>query len=322
MRRIDKIILDSSFFRFFIEKSKRARLPGFERVPLYDVGRYFVKQVKRVGLNDRAQAISFSLLSAIPAATLFLCTLVPLLPVSKKISRQLLLITKDITPDKNTYELVSKFLEDFLNKRHAGLLSISFLLTIFYASNAMMSLMRTFNKSLVYNHKRNMLEARWMAVKLTALVVLLVIGSVTILVTQNELLANFFHIHSRSIKWRWLFRTLRWIVIIPMFYYSIAFIYKYGPAVHKRWKLSSPGTLLATLLILLTTILFSSWVNKFGGYNKIYGSIGAILILMFLVYLNSMIILIGYELNVSIYHLKTVNEERNKRRNAAAKARS
>jgi membrane protein len=322
MRRIDKIILNSSFFRFFIEKSKRTRLPGFERVPLYDVGRYFVKQVKRVGLNDRAQAISFSLLSAIPAGTLFLCTLVPLLPVSKKISRQLLLITKDITPDKNTYELVSKFLEDFLNKRHAGLLSISFLLTIFYASNAMMSLMRTFNKSLVYNHKRNMLEARWMAVKLTALVVLLVIGSVTILVTQNELLANFFHIHSRSIKWRWLFRTLRWIAIIPMFYYSIAFIYKYGPAVHKRWRLSSPGTLLATLLILLTTILFSSWVNKFGGYNKIYGSIGAILILMFLVYLNSMIILIGYELNVSIYHLKTVNEERNKRRNAAAKARS
>jgi membrane protein len=322
MRRIDKIIFGLPFFRFFVEKSKKIRLPGFERVPLYDVSRFFLRQVKTVGLNDRAQAISFSLLSAIPAATLFLCTLVPLLPVSKKISRQLLLITKDITPDKNTYELVSKFLEDFLNKRHAGLLSASFLLTIFYASNAMMSLMRTFNKSLIHNHKRNMLEARWMAVKLTALVVLLVIGSVTILVTQNELLANFFHIHSRAIKWKWLFKTLRWIVIIPMFYYSIAFIYKYGPAVHKRWKLSSPGTLLATMLILLTTILFSSWVNRFGGYNKIYGSIGAILILMFLVYLNSMIILIGYELNVSIYHLKRVTEERNKRRNEAAKARS
>src|SRR6202021_4034363 len=100
MRRIDKIIWGSSFFRFFTEKSKRIRLPGFERVPLYDVGRFFIKQVKTVGLNDRAQAISFSLLSAIPAATLFLCTLVPLLPVSKKISRQLLLITKDITPEK------------------------------------------------------------------------------------------------------------------------------------------------------------------------------------------------------------------------------
>jgi membrane protein len=320
MKRIDKIIFGSVFSRFIAEKSKKIILPGFEGVPLYNVARFFARQIRTVGLNDRAQSISFSLLSAIPAATLFLCTLVPLLPVSRKINRQLLLITSDITPDKTTYALVSNFLEDFLHKRHAGLLSIGFLLTIFYASNAMMGLMRSFNKSLIYNHKRNMLEARWIAIKLTALVVFLVIGSVTILVSQNELLANYFHIHSRSIKWGWLFKTLRLVVIIPLFYFSIAFIYKYAPAVHKRWKLSSPGTLLSTVLIILTTFLFSSWINKFGGYNKVYGSIGAILILMFLIYLNSMIILIGYELNVSIYHLKTVNEERKRRRNAARRA--
>jgi membrane protein len=318
MPNFQKIITQSAFFRYFVEKSKKIRLPGFERIPLYDVTRFFIRQVKTVGLNDRARAISFSLLSAIPAATLFLCTLVPLFPLAKKITRQLLLITKDITPDKNTADLVSKFLEDFLNKRHAGLLSASFLLTIFYASNAMMGLMRTFNKSLLFNHKRNVFEARWMAIKLTVLIVLLVMGSVTILVTQNEVLVNFFHIHSRALKWRWLFKTLRWIVIIPLFYYSIAFIYKYAPAVHKRWKLSSPGTLLATLLIIITTFLFSSWVNKFGAYNKVYGSIGTILILMMLVYLNSLIILIGYELNVSIYHLKAVAEERKRKRNAAA----
>jgi membrane protein len=321
MKRIDRIILNTALFRFAKEKSKRIILPGFERVPLHDVARFFAKQVKTVGLNDRAQSISFSFLSAIPAAALFLCTLIPLLPVAKKIDKQLILVTNDISPNKNTSDLINKFLEDFLHKPHAGLLSLSFLLTLFYASNGMMGLMRSFNKSLIYNSNRNMLQARWMAMKLTVLIVLLVIASVTILVSQNELLVNFFHIHSRSIKWKWLFKTLRWIVITPLFYFSIAFIYKYGPAVHKRWKLSSPGTLLATILIILTTFLFSSWVNKFGAYNKIYGSIGAILILMFLVYLNSMIILIGYELNVSIYHLKTVNEERKRRRNAAARAR-
>ena len=320
MKRIDVILLKSRPFRFIAEKSKKIILPWFVGIPLYHVVRFFVRQVKTVGLNDRAQAISFSLLSAIPAATLFLCTLVPMMPVSKKINRQLLLVTNDITPDKNTYMLVSKFLEEFFHKRHAGLLSIGFLLTIFYASNAMMGLMRSFNKSLIYNNKRNALVARWIAIKLTVLVVIMVIGSVTILVTQNELLANFFHIHSRSTKWSWLFKTLRWIVLVPLFYYSIAFIYKYGPAVRKRWKLSSPGTGLATFLIILITFLFSSWVNKFGAYNKIYGSIGAILILMLLVYLNSMIILIGYELNVSIYHLKTVNEERKARRNAARRS--
>jgi membrane protein len=83
--------------------------------------------------------------------------------------------------------------------------------------------------------------------------------------------------------------------------------------VHKRWKLSSPGTLLATLLIVAITFIFSYWVNKFGTYNKVYGSIGTILILMLLIYFNSLVILIGYELNVSIHHLKVMAEERSEK---------
>ena len=97
MVTIEKIIIDNAIFRFIAEKSKKIFLPGFQGVPLYDVVRFFVKQVRKVGLNDRAKSISFSFLSAIPAATIFLCTLIPLLPVSKKITRQLLLLTQDIT---------------------------------------------------------------------------------------------------------------------------------------------------------------------------------------------------------------------------------
>ncbi|HXB45058.1 MAG TPA: YihY/virulence factor BrkB family protein, partial [Puia sp.] len=95
---------------------------------------------------------------------------------------------------------------------------------------------------------------------------------------------------------------------------SIAFIYKYAPAVKKRWNLASPGTLLATGLIIATTLLFSSWVNKFGNYNKVYGSIGTILILMILVYFNSLVLLIGYELNVSIHHLLLMADERKEKK--------
>jgi membrane protein len=96
------------------------------------------------------------------------------------------------------------------------------------------------------------------------------------------------------------------VVIIPLFYVAIACIYKYGPAVQKRWALSSPGTFLATLLTILITLLFSYWVNNFGTYNKVYGSIGTVMILMILVYFNSLVLLIGYELNVSIHHLRVM----------------
>jgi membrane protein len=309
MINLEKTIKNTTFFRYLSNKSKTIILPGFQGVSFHEVVRFFLSQVRKVGLNDRARSIAFSFLIAIPAATIFLCTLIPYLPVHKKISRQLLGLTKDLTPNQKTSQLVNGFLSDFLEKPHNGLLSFGLFLALFYASNAMMGLMRSFNKSLIFNTRRNFLETRWMAIKLTTLLIFLVIGTMAILVTQDELLKNILalaHVHRKSVSG--LLRAIRWIVIIPLFYFSIAFIYKYAPAVPKRWRLSSPGTILATFLMILTTMVFSYWVNRFGTYNKVYGSIGTIMILMLLIYFNSMVLLIGYELNVSIHHLKSVAE--------------
>jgi membrane protein len=319
MFNLKKKFLELSVVRFVADKSQRIILPGFNRVPLYDVVLFFVKQVKKVGLNERAQSISFSFLTAIPAATIFLCTLIPYLPIAKGIKQQLLLFTRDITPNLNTYTLVKDFLDDFLDKPRGGLLSFGFLLAIFYASNAMLGIMRSFNKSLIYNRRKNFIQMRWMAIKLTVLLILMMIASFTLLVTNDALskmVLKYYHVNSRNA--RWLFKTLRWVVIIPLFYFAIAFIYKYAPAVHKRWKLSSPGTLLATFLFIMSSLFFSFWVNNFSNYNKIYGSIGTILILMLLIYFNSMILLIGYELNVSIHHLKVMADEREEHKHAAS----
>lgn len=311
MIKLERKIYDSKPFRFLATRSRKISLPGFDGLSLYEIITFFVSQVKKVGLIDRARAIAFSFLIAIPAAAIFICTLIPYLPVHKKILQQLLLLTKDITPNQNTYVLVSQFLEDFLAKPRVGLLSFGFVLALFYSSNAMMGIMRSFNKSLVYNARRNPLATRWMAIKLTTLVLCMVIGSVIILGTQAELLRTWLreaHISGRNAHW--LFRTVRWVVVIPLFYIAIACIYKYGPGVQKRWKLFSPGTFLAALLTILTTLAFSYWVNRFGNYNKVYGSIGTVMILMLLVYFNSLVLLIGYELNVSIYHLKVMAGER------------
>jgi membrane protein len=311
MINLERKIYSSRPFRFLKTRSRKTSLPGLDGISLHDIISVFIGQVKKVGLIDRARAIAFSFLIAIPAAAIFICTLIPYLPVHKRILQQLLLLTKDITPNQNTYVLVSQFLEDFLSKPRVGLLSFGFVLTLFYSSNAMMGIMRSFNKSLLYNAHRNPLAARWMAIKLTTLVLCLVIGSVILLGTQADLLRTWLReLHISSRHAHGLLRTVRWVVVIPLFYVAIACIYKYGPAVKKRWKLFSPGTFLATLLTILTTLAFSYWVNRFGNYNKIYGSIGTVMILMLLVYFNSLVLLIGYELNVSIYHLKVMAGER------------
>ena len=311
MTKLEKIIKNNALSRFTSRKTKEIFLPGFEGASLYDVLVFFNSQVQKIGLNDRARSIAFSFLMAVPAATIFICTLIPYLPVSKKLTKQLLMLTREITPNQNTYQLVSDFLNDFLNKPRGGLLSFGFVVALFYASNAMLGLMRSFNKSLTHHAKRNFLQNRLIAVGLTLVIILLVIGSIVILVTQDELLRLIFkefNIHNRSM--RGVFKTLRWVVIVPLFYFAIAFIYRHAPAVKEKWRLYSPGTLLATILMIIVTFAFSFWVNKFGTYNKVYGSIGTILILMIVIYINSMILLIGYELNVSIHSLKMKAIER------------
>jgi membrane protein len=313
MTKLERKIYNSGVFRFLEAKSKKIMLPGFQGANLFEVVRFFSNQVRKVGINDRARSIAFSFLTAIPAATIFICTLIPYLPVSQQIKQQLLFITRDITPNQNTYVLVKQFLEDFLDKPRAGLLSFGFVLALFYSSNAMIGIMRSFNKSLIYNTRRNALQTRWMAIKLTVLIFFMLLGSVLILVTQAELIRTFLkwlHIRYNDHSVRWVFRTLRWVVIIPLFYLAIAYIYKYAPSVHKRWKLFSPGTLLATFLTILTTLAFSYWVNRFSTYNKVYGSIGTVMILILLIYFNSFVLLVGYELNVSIHHLKVIAGEK------------
>src|SRR5882724_2224139 len=123
MINVQQTILNSAFFKFLSQKSKKIILPGFERVPLYDVAKFFLNQIRKAGLNDRARSIAFSFLTAVPAAAIFICTLIPYLPVSKKIVDQLMKLTRDIAPNQNTSALISNFLNDFLEKPRNGLLS-------------------------------------------------------------------------------------------------------------------------------------------------------------------------------------------------------
>lgn len=270
-------------------------------------------QVRKVGLNQRAEAVSFNLLMAIPAATIFLCTLIPYLPASRNITEELLYLTRDVFRSGDTYVFVSNFLKDFLMTPRGGLLSLGFILAVYYASNSMMCIMYSFNKSLLSANKRNFFQMRWMAIKLTTVLILLIIATIILLITEGKLANMLFHwLKLENKVLIFLILSVRWVVIGALIFYSVAIMYKYAPAIHKRWRLSSPGAIFATFLIIVTNYAFSFWVNHFSNYNKIYGSIGTILIIMLLIYINALLLLIGYELNVSIHSLKAMADEREK----------
>lgn len=280
-------------------------------MPLYEVMRFFVKQLKISGLTERASAISYNFIMSIPPTCLFLFTLIPNLPfVSKRsMKTQLHGLIVDIVPAKAYNSGLINFVDTFIDGSKIGLISFGFILSLFFASNAMMGVMRSFNKNYIGFEKRAGLHKRWVAIKLTALLFTLLLICLILLITQSNIL-NWVGIKNEIIKHSILYG--RWLFIVALIFYSFAFIYKYAPATQKRWKLLSPGALIATFLSILSTIGFSAFVNNFNRYNVLYGSIGTIIVLMILVFINSLAVLIGFEFNVSIKSLRAMAELREK----------
>ncbi len=309
MTKLERILLNLPPVRFVTEKCKHIVLPGFDGVPLYDVGVFFFQQMSKVGLTERASAVSYNFIMAIPPTCLFLFTLIPQLPFirQKSIRWQLKTLIREMIPAPQYNEGIIQFVDSFFENTKIGLLSFGFVLLIFFASNGMMGLMRSFNKNYIGFQRRTGLQTRWTAIKLTLLMMGLIFACLLLLSLQGIVL-HWLGINSDFVKT--VIRTLRWVFLITLIFYAYGFIYKYAPAIKKRWRIVSPGAIIATFLSILSTVGFSLFVSMFGKYNALYGSIGTIIVLMIVIYINSLVLLIGYELNVSIHSLKALADER------------
>lgn len=318
MIKLTRIILTKGPIGFILNKSKHWHLPGFEGVPFYDVIRFLNRQLRTYGFFERAAAISYNFIMSIPPALLFIFTLIPNLPfLSKKsIQSQLHALIFDIIPARVYNKEVIKFVDSFIYDSRIGLLSFSLLFSLFFASSAMMGLMRSFNKKYVGFVKRKGIVQRWVAIKLTMMLFGLLLIYLILLISQGALLK----LIVKSSSWRSIIDYSRWVLIIMLVFYAIGLIFRYTPAVEKRWKINSPGTIIATTLSILASVGFSLFVNNFGRYNVLYGSIGTIMMVMALIYINSLALLIGFELNVSIKSLKIISAQREAEEAKAAAA--
>jgi membrane protein len=309
LTRIKRKLLVSAPVSFVIRKSKKIHLPGFQKIPLFDVVRFFFEQAQRSGFTERASAISYNFIMTIPPTVIFLFTLLPYLPIPKDFIQEMFDLIRDVVPGEKNNEGLIKFLSDILNNQRTALLSTGFVLAMFFSSNAIMGIMRSFNRNYIGFRKRKTFATRWAAIRLTLILLLLFFATIITIIMQGAIL-RWLGITNKTLIW--LIVNFKWIVIVMLFFFSISFIYRYAPAVHKKWKFISPGSILATFLMIVFTAGFSYWVNNFSNYNELYGSISTVLILMLLIYFNSLVLLIGFELNVSINSLKHQVDERNK----------
>ncbi|MFM7645089.1 MAG: YihY/virulence factor BrkB family protein [Sphingomonadales bacterium] len=290
-----------------LTKSRSTSLPGFGGVAIYDVVSFFIRQVQTIGMTERASSIAFNFVMAIPPAIIFLFTLIPYLPITQAFQIELYNLIRDVIPGEKDNAVLIGFLQDFINNPRNGLLSLGFILSLYFSSNAMMGIMRSFDKNYVGFTKRKGFHRRVVALKITGILYLIVFASLAILIARDVVLQWLGIENLRLIA---LIMNLRWFVIVLLFFFCISFIYRHAPSVQKKWRLINPGSVLATLLMLLMTLALSWWVTHFSHYNQLYGSIGTVLIIMVLIFINSLILLIGFELNVSIYSLHSQAKEK------------
>lgn len=290
--------------------SRKTVLPGFRGIPLLGVIRFFYTQADNLAFRERAAAVAFNFIMAIPPTAIFFFTLIPYLPVADRFHRELIILITEINPNIEVRQYILGFVEDFFTNQQTGLLSLGFLLAIFYASNAIMVMIRTFDKSLhKIPPKRFFFERRLRAIRLTTVVVFLLMGTILLLIGQGALfewIMEELNITNHTVHA--FIYAIKWIVILCLFTYATGFIYRHAPSHHVRWKIITPGSVIVTILTVATTWLFSLWVQESGSFNKLYGSIGTLLIIMLLLFINSYILLIGFELNVGIDQLKNKAE--------------
>ena len=300
---IKKNILASAPVKFILLLSKKLVIPGFEGMPLFDVSSFFIRGIQNGSLTTRASSLAFKFFLAIFPSIIFLITLIPYIPIDN-FQDQLLILLKDILP-KNAFEATNETFEDLVKHQRGDLLSFGFLFALYLATDGIHAMINAFNKSNQSIETRGMWKIRGISLLLVFILTFLILIAILLIVFSgialNYLVSKHLLVDSFTI---YLLVTGKWIVILGLFFCAFSFLYYLGPDQKLKWRFISAGSTFATVMFILASLAFSFYVNRFGNYNKLYGSIGTLIVIMLWVYFNSIIILLGFELNASIHSAK------------------
>lgn len=307
IKRLVNKVLQSKLVIFLIERSKRIILPGFDGVPLYYVLKFFVQGLQKGALATRASSLAFHFFLAIFPAIIFFFTLIPYIPI-ENFQEELLGLLEDLMPEA-AYEASLATLEDIITIERGGLLSIGFVAAMYFATNGVNAMFSAFNNTYHSIEIRKPIMQRLTAIGITLLIAVLVLVSILLIIFGQRVLDTLLEYNFLREKFiYYLLIALKWLVTLTLIFFMISFLYYAGPAKKVKWRFFSAGSTLATILMVITSVGFSYFVNNFAQYNKLYGSIGTLIVILLWIQWNSFALLIGFELNASIDIAKRKNQ--------------
>ncbi|WP_372769893.1 YihY/virulence factor BrkB family protein [Lutibacter sp.] len=298
---IREILNKTKKLGWIVRLGKNVKVPGLKGMSVYEVLKLYTLGIVKGALTSRAGGISFSFFMALFPFLLFILTLIPYVPIEGFQQDFLFMIERLLPP--NTASSFEGVIRDIVNNRYSGLLSFGFIASIFLMANGVSAIFVGFEYSYHVVEMRSVLRQYFISMLMAIVLSLILVVVVAVTV--------YFEIGINDLKARgWLDDDVYWIgkgryfLLVVLIFFSVSVLYRYGAKEVKHKTFFTPGSILTTLLTLLMFRLFSIYVVKFATYNKLYGSIGTLLVLMLFVWLNAIILLLGFELNASINRLK------------------
>lgn len=288
--------------------SKKLIIPGFQGLSLYQVSMFFYKGIVEGAITTRASSLAFNFFLAFFPSVIVFFTVIPFVPI-EGFQDQLFALIMDILPP-STYDATKSIVDDIINNEQGGLLSLTFVLALYFSTNGVNAMISAFNATYHLTDKRTWIQLRILSAVLTFVLAILLVLTISFQIFSQGFLSNLVSEGYLQQNAADLISYAKWIIMVITLFIGISIIYYYGPADKSGWKFLSPGSILATAFSVITSIAFSYYVSNFSQYNQLYGSIGTLLVILLWMYFNSIILLIGFELNASIISAKE-RENRN-----------
>lgn len=280
---------------------KSVTFPGFRGKPFYDVLVYFVNGFSKGYLTDRAAAVAFNVFLALFPAIMVLFTFIPYMPLDG-VQTMIEDTIQKFVPENIAGRVIGT-INEIMSLQHNTLMSVGIIMAFFFSTGAVRAFFRGFNMGVNHIGKMSVVRMFGGGLLTTMILGILLITSMVLIIVGNDVLPWFFNrIHFYNNTAITLINIGRWLLTVFALLVAIAVLYYFGhPAKERKFRLFTPGTIMFTLLFIIGTIGFNYYISNFSKYNALYGSIGGLIIFMMWMYVNCIIVLIGYELDASIF---------------------
>jgi membrane protein len=294
-----RLLLAIKPIKLVIDGSRKIKPPGLDDLSLYVVAKFFIAGIQNGFITTRAAALAYNFFLAVFPSIIFLFTLIPYIPIDD-FQESLFEIIQTMLP-KSAFETIQVTIYDIINKPHGGLLSFGFISALIFSTNGFNSMLEAFNETYHAIQTKSAIEQRLTAFVMMIVSVVLMMLAILLIIFSEIIFSQYIQIDYLSY---FVLHLGKYIVLIMLCLCFISFNYYFGPKEREGFRFISPGSIMATFFIILASLLFAYYVNNFASYNKLYGSIGTLIVVMLWVYIVSLILLIGFDLNVSIKKAK------------------